>query len=130
MNRKLKISLYLAAIFGAGVFTGVLISYQVVRHMMPNRERIAARWCGELQSKLALETGQMEKIRPLADQALEGFNQDMFQLIMTRVSDCYERVAPELTPAQKEKLAKLQKEQESFLRARMGIEPPKTQARP
>ena len=39
---KLKIGLYLAAIFAAGFVTGVFVTVQVARHMMPDQAQMAA----------------------------------------------------------------------------------------
>jgi hypothetical protein len=123
MNRKLKISLYLVAIFIAGVFTGVFISYQVARHMMPNSERIAARWCGELEAKLSLTPEQMGTIRPMVVKALEDFKQDMFNQTVVSLSNCYTLVSLELSPEQQVKLRQLQEEQQSFFRSQFDGKP-------
>jgi hypothetical protein len=123
MNRKFKLSLYIAAIFAAGVITGIFISYQVVRHMMPNQERMAKHWCGELESKLDLKQEQMQKIRPIIDKALVGFKKNLSQEIFTSLSNAYEKIALELTPEQKVKLEKLHHDQENFLRSKLGTEP-------
>jgi hypothetical protein len=125
MNRKVKLSLYLAAIFVAGVFTGIFISYQVVRHMMPNQERMASHWCADLQHKLDLTSDQAAKIRPIIDNALVGFKQNLEQDVLSRLSNCYAQVSLELTPAQKTKLDQLQQEQAKFLRSRFGDEAPR-----
>ncbi len=125
MNRKLKLSLYLAAIFVAGVFTGVFLSYQVVRHLMPNQERMASHWCAELQNKLSLTPEQARKVRPIVDNALVGFKHNLVQDALSGLSNCYAKVALELTPEQKAKLEQLQRDQEKFFRSRFGEEAPK-----
>ena len=60
--RKIKIGLYLAAIFVAGFVTGAIVTFQVAKHMMPGQEQVAAHWCKYLQSKLSLTPAQVEKI--------------------------------------------------------------------
>ncbi len=122
MNQKLKASLYLAAIFIAGVVTGMFISYQVVRHMMPSQEKMAARWTGELQSKLDLTPEQVQKIRPIIDAALVDSKKNLSQEMLSSLSNCNKQVALELTTEQKTKLAQLQKEQEKFIRTKIGGE--------
>lgn len=122
MNRKLKLSLYLAAIFAAGVVTGMFISYQVVRHMMPSRERMASRWAGELQSKLDLTPEQMQKVRPVIDEVLANFKGNLSQEMLGSLSNCYARVALDLTSVQKEKLQQLEQEQARFIRTQFGGE--------
>lgn len=122
MNRKLKISLYLTAIFAAGVVTGIFISYQVARYMMPSRDKMASRWCGELQSRLDLSPDQMANIRPIIDGALTDFKVDLTRDMLGSLSNSYVCVAQQLTPAQKPKLAQFQKEQEQFIRKTFGGE--------
>jgi Spy/CpxP family protein refolding chaperone len=128
MNRKLKISLYLAALFTAGLVTGMFISYQIARHMMPNREKMADHWCGELQSKLNLTPDQMLKIRPVVNEALNDFKNNLSCQMLFSLSNCNARVVLELTPEQKAKFEQIQKEQQKFIRTKIGGEtssPPK-----
>jgi Spy/CpxP family protein refolding chaperone len=128
MNRKWKISLYLAAIFVAGVVTGMFISYQLVRRMMPTQERMVGHWCGELQSKLNLTPEQMQKIRPIVNDAVTDFRNDLSREMLLSLSNCNARVVLELTPEQKAKFEQIQKEQEEFIRSKIGGEassPPK-----
>jgi Spy/CpxP family protein refolding chaperone len=128
MNRKWKISLYLAAIFVAGVVTGMFISYQLVRHMMPTQERMVGHWCGELQSKLNLTPEQMQKIRPIVNDAVTDFRNDLSREMLLSLANCNARVVLELTPEQKAKFEQIQKEQEEFIRMKIGGEtssPPK-----
>jgi hypothetical protein len=122
MKRKLKISLYLVAIFAAGVITGMFISYQVVRRMMPDRERMANHWCGELQSKLNLTPHQLLKIRPIINDAITDFKNNLAQDMSLSLSNCNARVALTLTPEQKPKFEQIQKEQQDFIRTRIGGE--------
>jgi len=122
MNRKLKISLYLAAIFLAGVITGMFVSYQIARRMMPNRERMAAHWCGELQSKLDLTPEQLRKIRPLINDALTDFRNNLSREMLSSLSNCNARIVVELTPEQRTKFEQIQKEQEGFIRTKIGGE--------
>ena len=70
--RKFKIVLYLIGIFLAGIVTGVFISFQVARHMMPTQANMTGHWSRQLQSRLDLSPEQMQKIkrffrRPSAD---------------------------------------------------------------
>jgi Spy/CpxP family protein refolding chaperone len=118
MNRKLKISLYIAAIFVAGIITGMFASYQIAKRMMPSREKMANHWCGELESKLTLTPEQLQKIRPIIDDALTDFKNNLTHELLASLSNCNARVAMELTPEQKEKLEQFQKEQVEFIRSR------------
>jgi Spy/CpxP family protein refolding chaperone len=122
MNRKLKISLYLAAIFVAGIVAGMFISYQMARRMMPSREKMANHWCGELESKLNLTPEQLQKIRPIVDDALTDFKKNLSREMLLSLSNCNSRVALELTPEQKNRFEQTQKEQREFIRTRIGGE--------
>jgi Spy/CpxP family protein refolding chaperone len=122
MNRKLKISLYLTALFAAGVVTGMFISYQIARRMMPSREKMADHWCGELQSKLNLTPEQMQKIRPVVNDALTDFKNNLSCQMLSSLSNCNARVGLELTPEQKAKFEQIQKEQQEFIRTKIGGE--------
>ena len=122
MNRKLKISLYLAAIFVAGIATGLFISWQLARHFMPNRERMANHWCGELESKLTLTPEQLQKIRPIVDSALTKFKENLSQEMLLSLSNCNSRIRMELTPEQRTKFERIEKDQEEFIRTRIGGE--------
>jgi hypothetical protein len=119
MSRKLKISLYLAAIFAAGVLSGLFVSYQVVRRMMPSQERIASHWCGDLQSKLNLTPDQLKKIRPMIDDAITDFRDNLARDMSFSLSNCNARVVLELSPEQKPKFEQIQKNQQDFIRSRI-----------
>lgn len=122
MNRKLKITFYLAAIFVTGVVTGMFISYQVARHMMPSKEKMVDHWCGELQSKLDLTPEQLQKIRPIIESDMADFKDGLCRQMVGNLSNCNAQIAAELTPAQKVKLEQLQKDQERFIRTAFGGE--------
>ena len=70
---KLKISLYLAAIFLAGAVSGGFVTSKMMRRALadpPNQEQMASHWCAELESRLALTPDQLKKIRPIVNDAL------------------------------------------------------------
>lgn len=122
MNRKLKITFYLAAIFVTGVVTGMFISKLIVAHMMPSREKMVDHWCGDLQSKLDLTPEQMHKIRPIIEKDMADFKDDLCRQMVANLGCCNAQIAAELTPAQKVKLEQLQKDQERFIRTAFGGE--------
>jgi hypothetical protein len=122
MNRKLKITLYLAAIFVTGVVTGMFISKLIVARMMPSREKMVDHWCDDLRSKLDLSPEQMQKIRPIIEKDMTDFKDDLCRQMVGNLSSCNAQIAGELTPAQKVKLEQFQKEQEAFIRSRFGAE--------
>lgn len=118
--RKLKISLYLTGIFIAGIVTGVFISFQVARHMMPTQANMTERWSRELQSKLALSPEQMQKIKPVIRNTIGGFKDILAADALLSLSNCNAQIAVELTPEQKVKFEKLAKEQREFIQSRFG----------
>jgi Spy/CpxP family protein refolding chaperone len=125
MNRlsKLKITLYLAAIFLAGAVTGGIVLMTVGRYMMfspPGREQMAARWCGELQSELSLTPEQMQKIKPIVNETLDQVKANLMQQLSTTVSNCNTRIANELTPEQKVKFKRMIDEREEMMRRKFG----------
>jgi len=120
--RKLKIVLYLTALFLAGVATGIFVSFQVARHMMPSEARMAGRWTYELQTKLNLSPEQMQKIRPIVTETIGRFKVTLKDDVLSAFSDCNARIAADLTPEQKVKLEKLEKEQRGFIESKLGGE--------
>ena len=66
---KLKISLYLSALFLAGMVTGAILTAQVGKRMMMHvmqPEAMADRWLGDLKTRLNLTTDQSQKIAPIS----------------------------------------------------------------
>ena len=122
MNRKLKLSLYVAAIFAAGILTGIFLSCQVVFRAMTDREKMAGHWADVLQTKLNLTPEQAEKIRPIIHRTTLDFSKNLSQLLLVSLSNCNAQVSLELTPDQKAKLEQLQRNREEFIRATIGGE--------
>jgi hypothetical protein len=117
---RIKIGLYLAAIFAAGFVTGVFVTFQVGRHIMPGQAEMAARWCKELQSKMSLTPAQVEKIRPIINDEMGEFKSRLSADMLLNLSNCNVRIAGELRPEQKTKFEEIQKKQEDMIRALFG----------
>jgi hypothetical protein len=117
---KLKIGLYLSAIFVAGMVTGGIVTFQAGRHMMPGQADMAAHWCGDLQSKMNLTPAQVEKIRPIINDAMGEFKSRLYADMSLNLSNFNARIAGELTPEQKSKFEQIQKEQQDMIRAAFG----------
>jgi Spy/CpxP family protein refolding chaperone len=125
MNRlsKLKIALYLAAIFLAGAVTGAIVPITVGRHMMfnpPHQDQMATRWCGELQSELKLTPEQLQKIKPIVMDTLDEVRVNLTRELSGSISNCNARIASELTPEQKVKFERMVKEREQMIRRKLG----------
>jgi Spy/CpxP family protein refolding chaperone len=120
---RLKITLYLSAIFLAGAVTGALILSIAWRHFMfgpPHPDKMAARWCGELQTELNLTPEQVQKIRPIVNDTMDEVRTSITHQLSTTISNCNTRIAAELTPEQQVKFQKLIKEREEMMRQKFG----------
>jgi Spy/CpxP family protein refolding chaperone len=125
MNRlsKLKIAGYLLAIFLAGGVTGALLMGVVVKHIVSTQmkpEKMADRWCRELESSLKLTPEQFQKIRPIVNDTLDQVRSIMTEQLSTTISNGNARIAAELTPEQKLKFEQMVKEREEMMRRSLG----------
>ena len=120
--RKIKIVLYLAGIFFAGIVTGVFISFQVVRHIMPNQANMTEHWSRQLQSRLDLSPEQMRKIKPVIRITIGEFKDIVVADALSALTNCNAQIAVELTPEQKVKFEQLAKEQLEFIQHRIGAQ--------
>lgn len=118
--RKLKIILYISGIFFAGVITGLFISFQIARHMMPNEARITDHWSGDLQSRLNLSPEQMETAKPIIRKTLGDFKSTLGNDALAALSNCNAQISTVLTPEQKVKFEQLEKEQREFIEHKLG----------
>ena len=117
---KLKLVFYLSLLFLAGVVTGAFLTFQVVRHLMPNQEKLAARWAGELRSKLDLTPGQVQKIEPIIQETIGAFKTTLGNDVLSALTNCNARIALQLTAGQKTRFEQLEKEQQEFISRKFG----------
>jgi len=122
---KLKISLYLTALFLAGVVTGSFLTHQIgkriVAHMM-QPSVMAEHWRRDLEGKLRLTPDQSQKIKPIIADGMETFRSAFHDQMQISLSNCNARIAVELTPEQRAKFAEVEKEQQEFIRSRFKKE--------
>ena len=123
---KWKLGVYVLAIFLAGAGSGALIGWQVCRRTpvapVPPAE-IGARLRARFQSRLALTTGQAQKIEPMIDQAMrrvEAIRKDTASQVFANVSNLHEQILTVLTPEQKVKFEELERERRDYLRQKFG----------
>ena len=124
---KWKISLYLSALFLAGVVTGAIVTAQIGRQMMMRvmqPEAMAGHWLGDLKSRLNLTPEQSQKIAPIIQDGIKNFGPAMCDQMGLALSNCNVRIELELTPEQKIKFAEVEKEQQQFIRSRFNGGPP------
>lgn len=118
---KWKISLYLTALFLAGVVTGAFLTQQIGKRIMMRMmrpEAMAERWRHDLEGRLGLTPEQAQRIVPYIAEGMDSFRtafQDQMQLSL---SNCNSRIAAELTAEQRIKFVAIEKEQQEFIRSR------------
>jgi hypothetical protein len=124
---KWKISLYLVALFLAGVVTGAIITAQIGRHIMMHvmqPDAMAAHWEHDLETRLNLTPAQAQKIAPIIADRMKNFGSLLHDQMSLALSNCNARIALELTPEQKIKFAEIEKEQQAFIHSPFGHGPP------
>ena len=125
MNRfsKLKIASYLVAIFLAGGVTGALVMVVVAKRIISAQmkpEKMADRWCRELETTLKLTPEQFQKIKPIVNDTLDQLRSVMTEQLSTTISNGNARIAGELTAEQKVKFEQMVKEREEMMRRSLG----------
>lgn len=131
MNRlsKLKITGYLVAIFLAGGVTGALLTCVIGKSIVMSQmkpEKMADRWCRELESSLKLTPEQSQKIQPIVYDLLNQVRSVMTEQLSTTISNGNARIAAELTPEQKVKFEQMVREREEMMRRKLGEKPADT----
>ena len=124
---KWKISIYLVALFLAGVVTGAILTAHIGRRMMMRvmqPEAMAGHWRHDLETKLNLSAAQSQKIAPIMTDGLKDFGVLLRDQAGLALSNCNARIDLELTPEQKIKFAEIEKEQQAFIRSRFNHETP------
>ena len=124
---KGKISLYLLALFLAGVVTGAILTAQIGRRMMlrvMQPEAMAGHWQHDLETRLNLTAAQSQNIRPVIVEGIRNFGLTLHDQMGLALSNCNARIELELTPDQKIKFAEIEKKQQDFVRSRFDGAPP------
>lgn len=122
---KWKISLYLVALFVAGMVTGSILTHQIGKRIMMKAMRpdaMAERWRHDLEGKLSLTTEQSQRIAPIIADGMNTFRSGFHDQMQLALSNCNARIAVELTPEQRTKFAEIEKEQQEFIRSRFKNE--------
>jgi len=73
---KLKISLYLTALFLAGMVSGAFLTHQISKRIMAHMMQpsvMAERWRHDLEGKLSLTLEQSAKIKPIIADGMDAF---------------------------------------------------------
>jgi Spy/CpxP family protein refolding chaperone len=120
---KLKISLYLSALFLTGVVTGGILTAHVGRRMMMKAmkpQAMAEHWRHDLEGRLNLTAEQSQKIAPVLMDGITNFGSAACDQAELELSNCNARIELELTPEQKIKFAEIEKEQQQFIRSRFN----------
>jgi hypothetical protein len=120
---KLKLGVYLIALFLAGVVTGAIIMVGIGRHLMPNEEKMASRWSAELRSKLDITAEQAQAIDPIIKETIGAFKITFANDALSALTNGNARIALQLTAEQKKKFEPFVKEQEAFIASKFGMKP-------
>ena len=124
---KWKITLYLSALFLAGVVTGAILTAHIGRRIMMRvmqPEAMAGHWQHDLETKLNLTAAQSQKIAPIIRESMKSFGAALCDQTELALSNCNARIELELTPEQKIKFAEIEKQQQAFIRSRFNNEAP------
>jgi Spy/CpxP family protein refolding chaperone len=113
---KRQAIVYLVAVFVAGAVAGGFFGYRACRmraFVPPSTEKMVAHILSHLQSKLDLTADQVQNIKPLleetTDEALR-IHKNSMNSIDEVIQRFHAQVGKFLTPAQKEKLAQMDRE--------------------
>lgn len=120
---KWKISLYLLALFFAGVVTGATLTHQIGKRIMMkamNPQAMAEHWKHDLEGRLNLTAEQSQKIEPIIVDGISNFRSALCDQAELVLSNCNARIALELTPDQRIKFVEIEKEQQQFVRSRFN----------
>ena len=120
---KWKISLYLSALFLAGVVTGSILTAQIGKRMMMRvmqPEAMASHWQHDLETRLNLTAAQSQKIKPIIRDGMKDFGSVLCDQTCLVLSNCNARIELELTPEQKIKFTEIEKQQQQFIRSRFN----------
>jgi len=128
--------LYLLAIFSAGAAGGLALGYASGRkktlHPPPPSE-MATVIRSHLESRLALSPEQAARIQPVVEQScaeIESVQRECRDQISARFQLMHQRIADYLTPAQRLKLAELEKEWRDRTCGPHKTLPPRREERP
>jgi Spy/CpxP family protein refolding chaperone len=113
---KLRISLYLTALFLAGVVTGSFLTVAIGRQMM-SAEKMVSRWRKELETKLQLTTEQVQKIDPILRDSMASFGAQLADQMLISMSNSSARIRLVLTPDQQAKFNEIEAKQVQFVEA-------------
>jgi Spy/CpxP family protein refolding chaperone len=113
---KWKISLYLTALFLAGVVTGSVVTVTIGRQMM-SAEKMVSRWRKELETKLQLTPEQVQKIDPILRDSMASFGVQLADQMLISMSNSSARIRLVLTPDQQAKFNEIEAQQVKFVEA-------------
>ncbi len=123
---KLKLSLYVLAIFLAGAGSGARVTWELCQRRAATPltpAEIGVRLRARFQSRLALSPDQVRKIDPMIDQAMrrvEAIRNQTANHVFANVSNLHEQVLTVLTPEQRVQFEQLERERREYLRQKFG----------
>jgi len=124
------IVLSLAGIFFVGAATGAVTALGLAKSKvekqlkMENLEDSIMDWA---TAKLELTEEQTVRVRPLVEIACDEYRAEQaktMQRVIEIIRASNQRISPELTPAQVEKLIESERKHEDYLKRKFNVEPP------
>jgi hypothetical protein len=125
MNPRLRNILIVLAIFVAGVVTGSVNSIGIGQRRAEHRlqvDNLRSTLMDILQSELELTPEQVGRVEPLVNQACEQYRTltlETVQRVAQLVQAANGRIARELTPAQAERLKRLEEQRQALVRQKL-----------
>jgi len=90
----------------------------MMKGMQP--QAMAGHWRHDLERKLSLTAEQSQKIAPIIMDGMSNFGSVLCDQTELALSNCNARIELELTPDQRIKFVKIEKEQQQFIRSRFN----------
>jgi hypothetical protein len=141
MTAKAKLILGLVAIFAAGLVVGGSVGFQVAKSNAPKPVEksdrrdgkrgggdFVTKMCSRQQKDLGLTDEQVEKIKPIYEQAnaqLKEVNAENFERVRAIFRSTHEKIKPLLTTDQAQKFEEKNREREMRFKKHSEDKPPK-----
>jgi Spy/CpxP family protein refolding chaperone len=127
---SLKIVLYAALIFVAGLFIGVIAGPRALRAFLhpPTPAEMSSHILARLQSRLSLTPEQTAQIKPVVEQTaseIDAIREATTKDISDRIAESNSKIAAFITPEQKAKLDRMEAERREHMRHSGPFFPPR-----
>jgi len=126
--KKLKLILYVAIIFAAGLFCGGLLAFRLgpllmFSGIMPDPSVV---WQEKLRTRLNLTPEQMQQIGPIIREFMMAYHNQFVRETYVTINQTNASISRLLTPEQQVKFDQFTQEQKGFITRYLGPETPKS----